>query len=125
KARLKEGLEAYLAVQQRVPVSERPAGVRMLRRYLPYAAAVLVIALVAFLWLSHRQPKGLVEGGPVIAMQYEIPPGGNRATLTLSDGTVVDLDSARKGVISKQADVNIVKTDSGAIMYRSYHAAGG
>jgi ferric-dicitrate binding protein FerR (iron transport regulator) len=120
KVWLKKRLEDYMGAQRRLAAPRRTASVRMLRRYLPYAAAVLLIAIGLVWWRSPRQH------GPeaVIAMSYEIPAGGNRAKLTLSDGQVIDLDSAGNGVISKQGGANIIKTGSGAIEYRTSGAAG-
>src|SRR5690606_4913446 len=62
-------------------------------RVIPYAAAVLVVASGIFFFLIDR-PAG-VE--PTIA--HDIPPGRNRATLTLTDGRAVDLSEAQEGII--------------------------
>ncbi len=50
------------------------------------------------------------------------PPSGNNATLTLSNGEKVNLDSTKNGVLAKQGNVNVSKNANGEIIY-SGHAA--
>ena len=47
----------------------------------------------------------------------EVPPGGNHATLTLADGSVISLDSAANGVLTQQGNVKIVKQSNGQLLY--------
>jgi len=46
-----------------------------------------------------------------------ILPGGNKALLTLADGTVVDLDDAKNGQIANQSGVIIRKAKNGQLEY--------
>src|SRR5690606_31605669 len=46
-----------------------------------------------------------------------IKPGGNNAYLTLSDGTVIQLNDARNGNLGAESDVRINKADSGLLVY--------
>ncbi|WP_231426741.1 FecR family protein [Pedobacter sp. Leaf250] len=46
-----------------------------------------------------------------------IQPGGNKATLTLADGSKISLTDASNGVIAKQAGINITKTKNGELIY--------
>ncbi|GGG76786.1 iron dicitrate transporter FecR [Parapedobacter pyrenivorans] len=75
--------------------ASRYTGRRKFLRWLPYAAAVVLVAGVSIgLYVSDGQKtsadKFVVE---------DIAPGGNRATLTLADGRVVDLSSKQAGII--------------------------
>jgi len=47
----------------------------------------------------------------------DVLPGGNKATLTLADGSVIDLDQALTGEISKQNGIVIRKTEDGRLEY--------
>lgn len=81
------------------------------------AAAALLTGILAgtiYLLLSqHHQPL------PVIV------PGGNKAVLTLADGTHITLDSAANGAIARQGATQIVKLSNGELAYReSEHRAG-
>ncbi|PSL45416.1 FecR family protein [Chitinophaga niastensis] len=50
-------------------------------------------------------------------VQQPILPGGNKAMLTLADGTKVSLNDAKKGEIANQAGVKLEKTEDGQIVY--------
>lgn len=82
------------------------------------AAAVLLLAGGWYLW--HPSP---VSGPPTIAVApskplvNDLPPGGNRATLTLAGGKTIVLDEAAKGTLAKQGNSDIVKKDSGVLAY--------
>lgn len=47
----------------------------------------------------------------------DILPGGNKAMLTLADGTVVNLDDAKNGQIASQSGIIIHKTKNGQLEY--------
>ncbi len=53
----------------------------------------------------------------------DFAPGGDKAVLTLADGTNVVLDSVRTGVFSQQGSATISKSASGALVYQ-HHSAG-
>ncbi len=117
KDHLRKNLQTYLEVRntQNTPV-------RILRKYLPYAAAAAaLLAIVALAIFLHRRQtqKQPLQTDPIIAMQHDFQPGSNRATLTLADGTTIDLDAAKKGMISNQNNARIIKTDSGRIAYNT------
>lgn len=82
---------------------------RRYMRLLPYAAAV-VVALVAgvLFW----EPGSRNRSQQLDAT--EILPGGNRATLTLADGTIIDLSSEKTGIVV--GDHNITYTDGANIV---------
>ncbi len=65
-------------------------------RWLPYAAAILVSLAVGIVVYRANQPTS-----PQLTSQYgdDALPGSNKATLTLADGRVIDLDQARKGIV--------------------------
>ncbi|SEO05593.1 FecR family protein [bacterium A37T11] len=70
-------------------------------RWLPYAAAIFIVALATALYFYQSQL--IVNRTSKIV--NEIGPGGNRATLTLADGTKVELDSAQRGIIINEEDI--------------------
>src|SRR5690606_16707760 len=47
----------------------------------------------------------------------DIKPGGNKATLTLADGSVISLSETNAGKIAEQQGIVITKTDDGQILY--------
>lgn len=74
-------------------------GIKRLRRLLPYAAAVLVIAAVT-IWGIWRPEVNLSQSSKVVGVAHtDIPPGGNRATLTLTDGRKIALSETQAGIV--------------------------
>lgn len=47
----------------------------------------------------------------------EIAPGGNKASLTLADGSTIDLDSAKNGTLARQGNIKIIKGEDGKLLY--------
>jgi ferric-dicitrate binding protein FerR (iron transport regulator) len=84
----------------------------MLRTWWAAAAILLVLATGSYvLW---RQGSGRVVATinqKQQPFQNDIAPGGNKAILTLSDGTKVVLDTANNGALTKQGDVTVIKLD--------------
>lgn len=94
-----------------------PADNRFRWRMPAVAAAVLLLLSAALYFLlpsRTRQPQqvSLVEQ-PV----NDIAPGGNKAMLTLADGSTIVLDNASNGTISQQGNIQIQKLNNGLLAY--------
>lgn len=91
------------------------------RWHLPAAAAVIfiLISVSAYLLLSPESAK--LETANVIpekiSPQNDIAPGGNKAVLTLADGSTIVLDSAANGKLTQQGNVRVQKLNSGLLVY--------
>lgn len=72
-----------------------PLKTRRLHRWLPYAAAVLIVLAAGFWVVGNRWPAAADRQ----LAATEIRPGGNRATLTLADGRTVDLSEEQSGIV--------------------------
>src|ERR1700722_15567940 len=48
----------------------------------------------------------------------DVSPGKNKAVLTLSNGSIIILDSAHNGFVTRQGVARIIKTDSGQLAYQ-------
>jgi len=96
RKRLWEITQAKMA--DRGMVKDRPS--RKLRFWLPYAAAVILIALIGT-WIYSSVGDGQpMESDRVSLLSHaDVPPGGSRATLTLADGRTIDLSEAQTGII--------------------------
>lgn len=93
-----------------------PSAIRPLRRYWVAAAAAVLLVVTGLYWLTGRQDQH-----PVVAKVHyrkDLPPGGNKATLQLADGSVITLDSARNGQLAAQQHVLVVKDSTGIITYQ-------
>ncbi len=49
----------------------------------------------------------------------DVAPGGNKAILTLADGSVIVLDSAQNGTLTNQGNTKVIKLDNGQLAYNS------
>jgi transmembrane sensor len=82
------------------------------------AAAVIIFTVATVGWLFYRdkdeKPAAVVHLPEKV---QDIDPGGNKATLTLADGSVVVLDETPKGVVGIQEGIKIRKTADGTVEY--------
>lgn len=80
------------------------------------AAAVLLLSLSAgiFFYVS-RAPKN--NAAEQMAIAKTIVPGGNRAILTLDNGTEISLSDAKNGSLANQSGVDISKSKDGQLVY--------
>lgn len=86
-----------------------------LRGWAAAAAAILILGAAAFFWQFRSiQPDALAQEQ---RYKNEVPAGGNKAVLTLGDGTVIDLDSAANGLLTQQGRVKVVKLANGQLAY--------
>ena len=98
--------------------------ISFLRKWGWAAAAILIIAAGTYAWLTNRNVhQSLANGNKDI--HSDIAPGGDKATLVLSDGTTIPLDSAATGAIAQQGSSSVVKQANGRISYNLKGAATG
>jgi ferric-dicitrate binding protein FerR (iron transport regulator) len=88
------------------------------KRYWVAAAAVLIFAL-SLIWVtSHNANNASTEiVKNSVGVKGPVLPGNNKATLTLSDGSNIDLTDSKKGLLSKQGSVAVGKSGEGEIVY--------
>ena len=83
-----------------------------------YAVAAVLFLSLSY-WFFERNLIGKTISEVAIS---EINPGGNKATLTLSDGRKINLDEAKTGVLAKQNGIKIFKTSDGQLVYEADNA---
>lgn len=67
-----------------------------LKRPIAIAAAIALAATASLLFWQWQTDEPMEQS---VAIQRDVQPGGNRATLTLTDGRVIDLSSDKNGII--------------------------
>jgi len=93
------------------------------------SAAAAILTIIG-LWLFYYPTKNnlhqaansvnkdsLVSGEQNVLPKHDIVPGGNKAVLTLSDGTKISLTDVNNGMLAKQANVQITKIANGQLVY--------
>ena len=87
----------------------------------PAAAAILVIAFSVGAYFTFFKPSSHAEiakdAKAEPALKNDIAPGGNKAVLTLSDGSEVILDNTSNGTISQQGNSKVQKLENGLLAY--------
>ncbi|HEY4208827.1 MAG TPA: hypothetical protein VGM31_18500, partial [Puia sp.] len=82
------------------------------------AAASVFVILAAGLFLVFRYKSPDI---PTLAAKSmppkKIVPGSNKATLTLADGSEIQLDDSHKGNIAVQGGIKVIKLDNGILAY--------
>lgn len=85
----------------KIQLSRKPQVFTTFRRILPYAAAILLFIGVGIFYYMHTQE---VDERIQLSSKYgdDVEPGGNKATVTLSDGTVVELSEQQTEIVVSQ-----------------------
>ncbi len=86
------------------------------------AAAVLMVAAGLWLWNQNSKNKTQIVDSKKVAVVQDIKPGGDKAMLTLADGSTIILDSASNGELALQGSSRVIK-ESGQIVYDSHQAS--
>ena len=81
------------------------------------AAAIIVITLSAGLFFYLYKPANNQQLVKKAQPVNNIVPGGNKATLTLADGSTIILNDAANGKMAKQCGIEITKTADGQLVY--------
>jgi transmembrane sensor len=98
---------------------EKSRVVPMGRRWWRYAAAAAVVLLLGgggYYYLF--MPKAGSRVVQVERFKNDVQPGGNRAILTLANGSKLVLDSAGNGQIAQQGGVGVQQLGNGQLAYR-------
>ena len=110
----------------RTSLASRSRRTSFLRKWGWAAAVLLAIGAGVSLWrYEGTTPRPMANTGA--HPQPDADPGSNKAILTLSDGTVIPLDSAANGAIARQGNTSVVKQAGGQISYdlKGAETAGG
>ena len=115
KAELENKLERHLMDKINDNDSQTKPVIYLVKK-LAIAATILIALSISFYLYKGPQdkPKILAKKAKTF---HRIVPGGNKAVLTLSDGSKIVLDDAAHGEIAKQAGISINKTAEGKLMY--------
>lgn len=93
---------------------------------MPRAAVLLLlcagVAITALVMTRQGKKSSQVA---VQSLPADIHPGGNRAVLTLADGSTIALDSAHTGTLARQGSVKVIKLNTGALAYNGKEGAEG
>ena len=107
-------------ILQKKPAAQVNIGRKPLRRWFSIAAAFAVIMSIAGIWFKTtvvKKNKTAVNSQQIVL----IHPGGNKASLTLDDGSVVKLDEVSDGVVKNNNHI-LVQKENGVLIYKNITA---
>ncbi len=85
------------------------------------AAAVILLLLCggAYLLLTKNRGHEIAAGPAKPLPATDVPPGSNKAVLTLANGSTIVLDNAGKGLLAQQGATAVNKTAEGQLAYNT------
>ena len=115
----KEKVDTTAALENiKSKISFRPKRKSAERSVWLYAAAACILAGIMFTFLLISKNQFKKQPDMVQTKPADIAPGADRATLRLSDGTLVRLDAIKNGNLTTQGNTHITKLDSGQLAYQ-------
>ncbi len=108
--------KAWAIAKQKLYVREQQPKFRTIYRYLTAAAmvAILVGCLVYFFTVKNKPVTTLGE-----VTTHDVPPGVNKAVLTLANGRQIVFDSNANGVLAQQGNMQVINLSTGQLVYKS------
>jgi ferric-dicitrate binding protein FerR (iron transport regulator) len=86
-------------------------------RYISVAAAVVAVIFAGGLLLKENSIPNKISSSVIKTGNNHLPPGGNRATLILSNGSSINLTGVKNGALASEKGVVINKNADGRITY--------
>ncbi|MDR6784002.1 transmembrane sensor [Pedobacter africanus] len=107
------------AIWAALPVHDEQPKSKTVSLWLKYGAAASVALILAIGGWYFFNPKPGAEKTESQASRYknDVQPGGNKAVLTLADGSNISLDDAANGKVAQQQGIVISKTAEGKLIY--------
>lgn len=115
---LDHGEKATAKSDDLAPVRKLAVRSRFTARYVAAAAVLAVLAGGVVLWNSRQDRLSATTGvSRKAAVRQDIAPGGNKAILTLANGSTIVLDSAADGMLARQSNVKVLKSGGNQLVY--------
>lgn len=90
--------------------------------YMVAAASLIIFISGTAAYLALKTAKhNTISEEPQQQLKNGMAPGGNKALLTLSDGTTIILDDAKTGQIAQQGNTQIAKLANGQLVYKALY----
>ncbi len=87
------------------------------------AAAVIILVLAAGSTYWYFSGMSQSRDFPELVIQNDVPPGGDKATLLLGDGSRIMLDEVNAGLLANEGNTIVNKSEEGLITYHTGQGA--
>ena len=81
------------------------------------SAAAILILLTAGIYYYQNSSEPVIVKTEKPRFRNDVAPGNNKAILTLDDGSKIDLDDAKTGILASESNIDIKKTGDGQLEY--------
>jgi len=102
-----------LRIHNEIKAAEKTVQPKKLRLSIAVAAAVLLLIGFGGYFLFNKQIRYHIA----LSSLHSVPPGGNKAILTLANGKQIILTNTKNGMVATQGNMIINKTANGQIVY--------
>ena len=113
--------ESFATIKKQLSTNQAKLVPLTQRTWFRVAAALLLVVggYAIYALISNKNPKDdIAKTDP---LKQALPPGNNKATLTLADGSTIILESVVNGTVARQGETNIVKQGVGQVIYEPPH----
>lgn len=88
------------------------------------AGTIMLMATAGYFALNNKPVETRTVKTTTPVVQPMAVPGGNKAVLTLADGSSIVLDSAANGALTKQGATTVMKKQDGELVYKTDRKTG-
>lgn len=90
-----------------------------LKNYRLAAAAILLLVFGSFVFIYYKKQNNVLITNTITKSlpHHDVAPGGDKAVLTLADGSTIVLDSAGNGILANQSGTKVIKKEDGQLLY--------
>ena len=109
---VKESLyQRIVAELDKEKLNEKAIVVPMYKKFFFRVAATIIILLSAgvFFLYNKKQQSEVAQTETANPLKNDVAPGGDKAVLTLADGSQIILDNAKNGNLANQGDIKVIK----------------
>ena len=102
----------FKAIHDKIELESKDKKRRIVRlRRIAIAASVIGVLLVSVFLLNDKTGKSDISRSEIDQQRFrdDVLPGGDKATLTLADGSTIVLDEAQNGTLAQQGNSKIIK----------------
>jgi len=107
-------LQAIFEAEETPVVTMNTTPVRRMPYWRIAAAAVVLLMVTAggLLWMNYNSKTQVA-----VNIKNDVAPGGNKAVLTLANGSTIVLDNEKNGVVAQEGNAKVVKLKNGQLVY--------
>lgn len=111
-------MRLYKAISEREHIPVNGSWIFKNIRYISAVAASLFLLLSIGGYFYFSDTKTVQQNQISQNKTHDIAPGGNKAVLTLADGSKIVLNDAKNGVLASQGNLSISKNKEGQVVYQ-------